>query len=359
MIISRTPFRISFAGGGSDMPAYYRDHGGAVVSASIDRYIYLSILAYFHENRFFLKYSTTELVDSVEQIQHRILREVFRAYGIRGADFNCSADVPAGTGLGSSSAFTVGLINLCNAYTNRSMTPYALAEAACHVEIECLHEPIGKQDQYASTFGGLNLITFFPDDSVTVEPVPLSDDVYDQLQRNLMMFYLGQTRAARDILHEQQSNLRSDSRKVDNLQKIVQLARDLYEELSQDHIDVLGEILHAGWMYKKELAGGISNERIDHYYEIALRNGAKGGKLLGAGGCGFLLFYVPEHRQRSLRRALSDLEAFPVTFDHSGSTLFQLSGPPHKAASSARGRSAVVLPWRRQERKPYSARGAA
>jgi D-glycero-alpha-D-manno-heptose-7-phosphate kinase len=355
MIISRTPFRISFAGGGSDMAEHYRDHGGAVLSASIDRYIYLSIHDYFHENKFFLKYSTNELVDSVDQIQHRILREVFTAYGIRGADFNCSADVPAGTGLGSSSAFTVGLINLCNAYTGRTMTPYALAEAACHVEIARLHEPIGKQDQYASTFGGLNLITFLPDDSVTVEPVPLSEAACEQLQGNLVMYYLGQTRAARDILREQKNNLRADDRKVNNLRKMVRLARDLYAELSRDHIDAMGEVLHAGWMYKKELAGAISNERIDHYYSKALQYGAKGGKLLGAGGCGFLLFYVPEHQQPLLRRGLADLDVYPVVFDQSGSTLFHLSGPANKAASSIRGRNAVGIPLRRRDRQPYSA----
>jgi D-glycero-alpha-D-manno-heptose-7-phosphate kinase len=332
MIITRTPLRISFVGGGSDMAEFYREHGGAVLSVALAKYVFLSMHPYFHEQKIFLKYSQSELIDSVEQIQHRIIHEVFSAYSIKGVDFNSSADVPAGTGLGSSSSFTVGLINLCNAYTGRRMTTIELAESACRVEIERLLEPIGKQDQYAAALGGMNLIAFQPDDSVRVERVIMTPRNYQQLQRNLVLFYLGQTRAASEVLHEQRSNIRSDRSKVANLCKMVQLARELFTALSRGEIDALGATLHTGWMYKKELAKGISNERIDHYYDVALRNGAQGGKLLGAGGSGFLLFYVPESEQERLRRALSDLQAFPVLFDDYGSTLIDLNQVPTMSA---------------------------
>jgi D-glycero-alpha-D-manno-heptose-7-phosphate kinase len=328
MIITRTPLRISFAGGGSDMAEFYRQHSGAVLSVALAKYVFLSMHPYFHEQKIFLKYSHSELVDSIEQIQHRIIHEVFSTYDIKGVDFNSSADVPAGTGLGSSSSFTVGLINLCNAYTGRRMTPAELAEAACQVEIERLHEPIGKQDQYAAAFGGMNLIQFHPDESVRVERITMAPRAYQQLQRNLVMYYLNQTRAAAKVLREQKNNIRSDPRKVGNLRKMVELARELFLALSRGDLDAMGAILHAGWMYKKELAKGISNERIDHYYEVARRNGAQGGKLLGAGGCGFLLFYAAEGEQERLRRALSDLQEVPVAFDDYGSTLIDLSQVP-------------------------------
>src|SRR5579875_1220279 len=332
MIITRTPLRISFVGGGSDLPEFYREHGGAVLSAALAKYVFLSMHPYFHEQKIFLKYSQSELVDSVEQIQHRIIHEVFSAYGITGVDFNSSADVPAGTGLGSSSSFTVGLINLCNAYTGRRMTTAELAENACRIEIERLHEPIGKQDQYAAAFGGMNLIQFHPDDSVRVERVVMTPRNYQQLQRNLVLYYLGQTRAASEVLREQRNNIRSDRNKVAILRKMVQLARELFIALSRGEIDALGATLHDGWMYKKELAKGITNERIDHYYNVALRNGAQGGKLLGAGGSGFLLFYVAESEQERLQRALSDLQAFPVVFDDYGSTLIDLNHVPTMSA---------------------------
>jgi D-glycero-alpha-D-manno-heptose-7-phosphate kinase len=328
MIITRTPLRVSFAGGGSDMREFYREHGGAVLSAAIAKYVFLSMHPYFHDQKIFLKYSHSELVDSVEQIEHRIIKDVFSTYGINGVDFNSSADVPAGTGLGSSSSFTVGLLNLCNAYTGKRMSPYELAESACRVEIDRLHEPIGKQDQYAAAFGGLNLIEFQPDDSVSVQRLTLCPRDYHDLQRRLMMYFLGYTRAARDVLQEQRNNLRSDGRKVANLKKMVQLARDLATALGRGDLDAMGDLLHAGWMYKKELARGISSSRIEHYYDTALQNGARGGKLLGAGGCGFLLFYVPESEQERLQHALHDLQAFRVEFDDYGSTLIDLNHLP-------------------------------
>lgn len=328
MIITRTPLRISFVGGGSDMAEFYREHGGAVVSVALAKYVFLCMHPYFHDQKIFLKYSHSELVDSVEQIQHRIIHEVFSAYDIKGVDFNSSADVPAGTGLGSSSSFTVGLINLCNAYVGRRMTTADLAEEACRVEIERLHEPIGKQDQYAAAFGGMNLIQFQPDESVRVDRITMLPRDYQKLQRNLVMYYLNQTRSAAEVLREQKHNIRSDHRKVATLRKMVQQARELSQSLSRGDLDAMGATLHAGWMYKKELAQSISNERIDYYYDLALKNGAQGGKLLGAGGCGFLLFYVLESERDRLRHALSDLQEVPVHFDDYGSTLIDLNHVP-------------------------------
>lgn len=318
MIITRTPFRISFAGGGSDLKNYYEKFGGSVLSVSINKYIYLSMHPYFDDESYLLKYSKTEQAKSINEIQHPIIRTVFNRYGIKGVDFNSSADIPSGTGLASSSAFTVGLINLCNVYTDKYMNKEDIAELACKVEIEDLQEPIGKQDQYACACGGLNFIEFQKDGVVDVEKLYLQTDAYRVLEKNLLMFYTGKTRAAGSILAEQKKNTTNDEAKINNLHKMVQLSKDLKEELLKGNINAMGEILHTGWMYKKELANGISNPDIDHYYELAMKNGALGGKLLGAGGGGFLLFYVEEQHRTRVRKALSDLKEINFSFDSKG-----------------------------------------
>jgi D-glycero-alpha-D-manno-heptose-7-phosphate kinase len=318
MIITRTPFRISFCGGGSDLKEYYLKYGGAVLSAGINKYVFLSLHPFFYGNKYFLKYSKSELVDHVDKIQHRIIRQVLKDYGINGVDFNSSADIPAGTGLGSSSAFTVGLINLCNAYIGKYMNKEEIAHLACETEIDKLGEPIGKQDQYICAVGGLNYISFHRDDSVTVEKVYIDHAKRIYLEKNLLMFYTGITRSASEILAEQKNNTCMDKSKIENLHKMVKLAGELKNELLRGNIDTLAEILHAGWMYKRELASGISNEQINHYYDIAIKNGASGGKLLGAGGGGFLLFYVKEDYQDRVRKALSDLKELEFHFDYAG-----------------------------------------
>lgn len=318
MIITRTPFRISFAGGGSDLKEYYLNFGGSVLSVSINKYIYLSMHPYFHENKFFLKYSSNELVDNIEEIKHKILKQVLSDYRLKGIDFNSSADIPSGTGLGSSSAFSAGLISLCNAYTSKYMSKEKIAEYACNIEIDKLLEPIGKQDQYACAVGGLNFIKFNQDDTVSMEKILLSNRKMHELENNLLMFYLGTTRSASSILSEQRNNTITNQQKVENLHKMVKLSEELKTELLRGNIDSMGDILHKGWMYKKELASQISNEKIDFYYNLALRNGARGGKLLGAGGSGFLLFYVLESDQEKVRNALSDLEELNFNFDSEG-----------------------------------------
>ncbi|PWJ60387.1 D-glycero-alpha-D-manno-heptose-7-phosphate kinase [Dyadobacter jejuensis] len=321
MIISRTPFRISFAGGGSDLREYYQNYGGAVLSVTIDKYVYLSMHPYFNEKKIFLKYSSNELVDTVDQIQHRIIKQVFSNLNISGVDLNSSADIPAGTGLASSSAFTSGLLNLTYAYLGKFISREAIAKMACDIEIEQLKEPIGKQDQYACAIGGLNFIEFRENEQVVVNKVKLGAGNQSKLQNNLLMFYLGNTRSASSILSEQRKNIISGADKNNNLHKMVQLAYDLQKELQAGQVDAIGEILHTGWKYKKELASQISNPQIDHYYDLALKAGAVGGKLLGAGGGGFLLFYVPEQSHESVRVALQELAELPFQFDFSGSSI--------------------------------------
>jgi D-glycero-alpha-D-manno-heptose-7-phosphate kinase len=325
VIITKTPFRISFAGGGSDLAVYYEKYGGAVVSTTIDKYIYLSMHPYFFESGYFLKYSKTEHAESVDKIEHRIIREVFRRYEIKGVDFNSSSDIPSGTGLASSSAFTCGLIQLCNAYTEQYKEKEEIAREACSIEIDVLGEPIGKQDQYACACGGLSFIEFGLNGEVVIERLVLPHEGYKRLEKNLMLFYTGQTRAAGDILSEQQKNIMNGAKKVENLHKMVKLAKELKVELLKNNIDAMGDVLHQGWMYKKELASGISDSSIDAYYDAAIKNGASGGKLLGAGGGGFLLFYVKEENHARLRKALKDLKELPFRFDNSGLSIIYYS----------------------------------
>jgi len=318
MIITRTPFRVSFAGGGSDLKEYYLKYGGSVLSVSINKYVYLSMHPYFNSKQFFLKYSENELVDNIGDIKHKIIRQVLDDYKIKGIDFNSSADIPSGTGLGSSSAFTSGLTTLCNAYSGIYMNNEDIASYACDVEINKLGEPIGKQDQYACSVGGLNFIKFNQDNTVLIEKILLKPDKLYELENNLLMFYLGSTRSASKILSEQRKNTIDNQQKIESLHKMVNLSKELKVELQNSNIDSMGDILHRGWIYKKELASQISNEKIDYYYDLALKSGATGGKLLGAGGSGFLLFYVPNEEQESVRKALSDLEELSFNFDKEG-----------------------------------------
>jgi D-glycero-alpha-D-manno-heptose-7-phosphate kinase len=320
MIISRTPLRVSFVGGGSDLPDFYRAHGGAVLSMSVSMYIYLSMHEYFQSGGYLLKYSKIETTDAVEKIEHRILKQVFSDYGIQGIDFNSSADVPAGTGMGSSSAFTVGLLNLCNAYLGKYESRSALAAKACEIEIDKLGEPIGKQDQFGCALGGMNFIEFHPDESVTFETVPLTISQRTKLENSLTMFYLGGTRSASKVLQAQSANMRGNVSAIENMKAMVQQARHLRAEILSD-IDVLGPYLHEGWERKRSLAAGISNPLIDDAYARALAAGATGGKLLGAGSSGFLLTFAPEDARENVRKALSEFKAYDVRMDTVGANI--------------------------------------
>ena len=319
MIITKTPFRVSFCGGGSDMANFYEKYGGCVLSTSINKYCYISIHPYFNENQTLLKYSENELVDSPDQIKHRIFRQVLTDMGIHGVEISSTADIPGGTGLGSSSTFTVGLLNTLNCYKGKFVSKDKLAKLACEVEIKKLGNPIGKQDQYGAALGGLNFIKFNQDGSVSHEPILMEGKTYKELQKNLLMFYTGTTRSANTILAEQTKNITSED-KARNLLKMCGLAKDMKVALENNDISSFGKILDEGWQLKKELASGIANPAIDEAYEIAMKNGALGGKLLGAGGGGFILFYCEEEKQDQLKKAIG-LRELDFSFERDGTSI--------------------------------------
>lgn len=323
--------RVSFCGGGSDLPAFYKKHGGAVISTGLNRYIYISIHPYFYPDRLICKYSKNEPVNNPSELKHPIFRVLLEQLGINGVEITSTADVPAGTGLGSSSSFTVGLIHTLYAYKGKYMSAASLAAEACRIEIDVLHEPIGKQDQYAAAFGGLNMYRFNRDGSVTAEPVLLSTEASERLERNLLMFYTGDMRSASRILSEHGKNVTSDSEKEQAQLEICKLTDELFRELNNDNIDALGDIMNANWAHKRKLAKGITNPFIDKAYSDAISAGAAGGKLLGAGGGGFLLFYVPEHRHRAVKNALSDLTYFEFGFSGGGSAVIYIGDKPKRS----------------------------
>lgn len=319
MIITKTPFRVSFAGGGSDIPDFYREHGGCVLSTSINRYMYLTIHPYFEDTKTSLRYSKIEIVDNIDSIQHSIFHQVLKDFDMKGVEISSTADVPSGTGLGSSSAFTVGLLHTLYCYKGKYVSKEDIAAEACRVEIEKLGNPIGKQDQYAVACGGLNFIEFHQDDTVSLSPVLIKNATKKRLQDNLIMFYTNITHDANAILAEQKQNLAKQD-KNRNLQHMCLLAREMKKSLERDELSNFGDILHECWMKKRELANGVTNPVIDALYEQALKNGAVGGKLLGAGGGGFLLFYCEKAKQAALAENLG-LKAFPFCMEQDGTSV--------------------------------------
>jgi D-glycero-alpha-D-manno-heptose-7-phosphate kinase len=321
MIITRTPFRISFVGGGSDMEAFYLRHPGAVLSTSINKYMYISSHRFFFPDQVRVKYSETETVHHINELRHPLLREAMRKTGVsRGIEISSIADIPSGTGMGSSSSFTVGLLHCLYAVKRKYVTHEQLASEACEIEINILGEPIGKQDQYAAAYGGLNILHFNPDASVLVEPLYISNETYRTLQDNLVMFYVGNQRRASDILAEQKRNASSDE-KFAILRSMVSLVSDLRDCLFSENLAHFGQILHENWMLKQKLASQISNSAIEEIYKAGLEGGATGGKLLGAGGGGFMLFYCDKNRQPGLTEKLKKLEKFDFSFEREGSKL--------------------------------------
>lgn len=318
MIITRTPFRVSFAGGGSDLRDFYSRNGyGAVVSTAINKYMYIVIHPYFHD-KIRVKYSITEDVEEVDEIRHPIVRECLRKVQIeRGVEIASFADVPAGTGLGSSSAFTVGLLNALYAYKGKVVSKERLAREACDIEIERLGEPIGKQDQYATAYGNINYIRFSKDETVDVTPIFLTEPSRKSLEEKLCLYYTGGERKASDILEEQKRNI-SNEDKFSSLQKIVNLADALRDSLQEGDLGSLGPILHKGWQLKKELSKRISTDGINRLYEKFIKSGAEGGKLLGAGSTGFLLIYSNKHDR--LQRSFG-LKVLPFNIDREGTKI--------------------------------------
>lgn len=325
MIITKTPFRISFVGGGSDLPAYYTQRKGAVLSTTIDKYMYISTHKFFEKDKIRCKYSQTETVDHVDELQHPILRTVLKDFDLNGIEVSSIADIPGGTGMGSSSSFTVGLLHNLTAYSNLDISKEGLGSGACRVELDLLKEPIGKQDQYAAAFGGLNLIEFLPNGSVNVEAVLISDQTRKELNSNLKLYYIGNQRSASGILAEQKKNT-AQKEKLDTLGKMVDLVYDLKDALTQGNLDDFGAILNQNWLLKQSLATGITNQRINDLYATALDAGALGGKLLGAGGGGFMLFYVPTQKQSAVDMAMQtlDAESFDFNMESFGSQIIHI-----------------------------------
>lgn len=317
MIGTRTPFRMSFVGGGSDLKEFYSRSPGCVVSTTINKYMYIFIHKFF-DDRIQVKYSKTELVDRIEEIKHPIVREALKKFDLRGIDINSIADIPAGTGLGSSSSYTVGLLHALYSYAGQHVSAEILAREACELEIDILKEPIGKQDQYAAAYGGLNIIRFFPKGEVEVEPVIMEPEVYNQLQDNLLLFYTGTTRSASDVLNDQKHNLINEQTKFDSLVRMTELVENANRNLCESDLEGFGKTLDENWQLKKSLSNKISDTDIDNIYSMAKKNGAIGGKLLGAGGGGFLLFYCRKENQDALRRALSGLREIKFKFDSIG-----------------------------------------
>jgi D-glycero-alpha-D-manno-heptose-7-phosphate kinase len=320
MLISQTPLRISFAGGGTDLKSYYADSDGFVVSTAIDKYLYVLIKERF-DDKIYLNYAARkEIVDSIDEIQHELVREAARITGLtKGFELATFADIPSeGSGLGSSSSLTVGLLNAMYTYAGKLVTNQQLAEEACQIEIDILHKPIGKQDQYIAAYGGLSAFTFHADESVSSERIDLSEKERHNLGECLMLFFTNVTRQASSILTEQQSRTQE---KRSELQSIHALGKKIYDSIAARRFDDVGEILDENWKLKRQLASGISNPLIDAMYEKAISGGALGGKVAGAGGGGFLLLYVPQGAQASVREALKGYRQMPFMLESHGASI--------------------------------------
>ncbi|MBL7147271.1 MAG: GHMP kinase [Nanoarchaeota archaeon] len=321
MIISKTPLRVSFTGGGTDLKAFYGQEFGAVTSTAIDKYIYVTVNKRF-EKGFRISYSQTEIVNRLEDIKHELVREACRLVGIEGGiEVTTIADIPSkGTGLGSSSTVTVGLLNALYAFQGQHKSAEELAKEACKIEIDILKKPIGKQDQYIAAYGGFQHIRFNPDESVFVDPIICSKNIKEELQKNIISFYTGTTRSANEILSEQRNNTHQ-TKKFEALKKMRDLAIETKETLNKNDLTRFGECLHKNWTYKKELALGITSPLIEKYYDSALKSGALGGKICGAGGGGFMLIYAEQNKHDKIKNALKALKEFKLGLEPQGSKI--------------------------------------
>jgi D-glycero-alpha-D-manno-heptose-7-phosphate kinase len=315
VIVSRAPFRFSLGGGGSDLPAYYREHGGFVVSAAIDSYMYVTANPRFYPS-IRLAYSETEIVDDVALIRHPIFREALKMTGISSSiELTSVADLPSNSGLGSSSSFTVALLNALYTYKREFVSRERLAREACELEMERLGEPVGKQDQYIAAFGNVTALSIAKDGRVSIEPVPVSGEVLDELQSNLLVMYSGVERPAKLVLAEQGQRVQdADPTTLEGMHRIKALGRDVYELLVRGDVDQYGELLHEHWQHKRRLASKMSDPALDAHYAAARAAGAVGGKLIGAGGGGFFMFFVRPAERRRVREALLARGLRPLRF---------------------------------------------
>jgi len=327
MIIARSPLRITLGGGGTDLPSYYRDHEGFLVSAAIDKYVYVNVMRPFTEG-IYLKYSQLEHVEQIADIKHPIIREAMQMLGFKTpqVEITTLADIPAGTGLGSSGSFTTALLKALYTHRKRHLHQEELAELACHIEIDRLGEPIGKQDQYIAAVGGVTCFTFHKDDKVTAAPLGISMDTMFDLEDNLLLFFTGFSRSASGILKDQKvKSQQNDADMLNNLHYVKDLGYRSRDALVDGKTELFGELMHEHWQHKKRRSGGMSNPKIDEWYEQGMENGAVGGKLVGAGGGGFLMFMA--HDRNKLRHAMAHagLEEVRFKFDFEGTKVVMSS----------------------------------
>jgi len=322
LIITQTPLRISLGGGGTDLPSYYTENEGFLVAGAINKYVFVGINRTFSED-YTIKYSALERVDTIDQIRHPIVREVLALHSVPPAvEIVSLADIPAGTGLGSSGTFTIGLLRAVHAFKREHISPADVAEEACRIEIDKLGEPVGKQDQYIAAFGGLSCFTFHRDGTVDATRLAVADDTLYDLEENLLMFFTGYSREAGSVLADQKRRSEQrDEEMLHNLDTVKELGLSVKKALEGGDTRHFGELMHEHWLTKRARSRDISNSRIDHWYDVAIQNGAVGGKLVGAGAGGFLLFYADD--RLALRRAMAKegLQELRFAFDHEGSRL--------------------------------------
>ena len=323
MIITRSPLRISLGGGGTDLPSYYREHSGFVIAAAIDKYVYITLHHTFVED-LIIKYSKMERVRSIDEVQHPIIREALKVANteIASLEIASMADIPAGTGLGSSGSFTTALLKALHSHNRHLMHPQDLAEQACHIEIDLLKEPVGKQDQYIAAYGGITCFRFLPNGQVEAWPLKIARDTLYALEDNLLLFFTGYSRSASSILKEQDDKSKQSNKEMtDNLHFVKELGRQSKEALEAGDLHTFGDLMNVHWEHKKKRSANMSNPKINDWYDIARQNGAVGGKLIGAGGGGFLMFYA-EDKMR-LRRAMREagLQEVRFRFDFEGTTV--------------------------------------
>ena len=314
MIIVRSPLRITLGGGGTDLPSYYRDHEGFLIAAAIDKYVYVTVIKPFTPG-IYLKYSKIEHVETIDEVQHPIVRESLRQFELVPVQIEITtlADIPAGTGLGSSGSFTTALLRALHAHTRGIIHPRELAEQACHIEIDLLGEPIGKQDQYIAAFGGITCFTFGHDGIVKAAPLAIAEETRSALEDNLLLFFTGYSRSASQILKDQDQRTKSnDSAMINNLHYVKDLGLRGRSALEAGDLAGFGRLMHEHWENKRKRSGGMTNRQIDTWYNLAVANGATGGKLIGAGGGGFLMFYA-EDKVR-LRHAMREAGLTEVRF---------------------------------------------
>jgi len=328
MIISRTPLRISFSGGMSDLPSYYEKQEGAVISTSINKYIYIIVNKKF-DNKIRASYSITEFAKTPDDLEHELIKESLKLTNInKGIEIVSISDIPSsGTGLGSSSTYTVGLLNVLYAYLGKSSSAEKLASQACNIELKKCLKKIGKQDQYIAAYGGLNYTQFNPDGTTFVTPIICLPETKRKLEENLLFFYTGISRdiSAENILKETSNNIISDEFKRDTITQLVNIAKKMKLTLEENKLNQFGHLLHKAWLYKKQMQPNISNPKIDHWYNLAIENGALGGKLNGAGSGGFLTFYAPKENHKKIINALSDIKQIPFKLEPQGSKIIYMN----------------------------------